>query len=205
MDRCLVAVHTQAEQLPTYLAHIGPARDDLLTDVASFRETEGGFRGHLEGERVLVHVRAESRDACLDPQQLQRVAPDGRDPSTREFLPLIREARVGRPNRVAGCPGRLHAADVRRSIPALGQRQESVSRYSTDFDTEHGTDRRIRVRPEDLEVTGRSEVAELHVIAHTSLLENPKDAVFLRGLDVEDEGIGQRIRVKISEDAALRM
>src|SRR5438445_11726733 len=82
-------------------------------------------------------------------------------------------------------------------------RQESVSRYSADFDTEHGTDRRIRIRPEDLEVTGRSEVAELHVIAHTSLLENRKDPVFLRGLDVEDEGIGQRIHSKISEDAAL--
>src|SRR5437879_7184055 len=88
-------------------------------------------------------------------------------------------------------------------MTARGDRQESVSRYSTDFDTEHGTDRRIRIRPEDLEVTGRSEVAELHVIAHTRLLEDPKDAVFLRGLDVEDEGIGQRIREKIYEDADI--
>src|SRR5205807_196030 len=126
-------------------------------------------------------------------KKLQRVAPDGRHTRAGEFLPCLREARVGRPNRVAGCPGRLHAADVRRSITARGERQESVSRYSADFDTEHGTDRRIRIRPEDLEVTGRSEVAELHVIAHTTLLENRKDAVFLRGLDVEDEGIGQRI------------
>ena len=52
-------------------------------------------------------------------------------------------------------------------------------------------------------MTGRSEVAELHVITHARLLENPKDAVFLRGLDVEDEGIRQRIHAKISEDAAL--
>src|SRR6266480_4797814 len=142
MDRCQVAVHTQAEQLPTHLAHIGPARDDLLADVASFRETEGGFRGHLEGERVLVHVRAESRDASLDSKELQRVAPDGRHTRAGELPPLLRKARVGRPNRVAGCPGRLHPAYVRRSIATRCDRQESVSRYSTDFDTEHGTDRR---------------------------------------------------------------
>src|SRR5438132_13902284 len=143
MDRRLVAVHTQDEQLPTHLAHIGPARDDLLADVAPFRETEGGFRGHLEGERVLVHVRAESWDAGLDPQELQRVPPDGRDTRAGEFLPLLRKARVGGPNRVAGCPGRLHAADVRRWTTVRRERQTSGSSYAADFDHAHGTDRRI--------------------------------------------------------------
>src|SRR5439155_1627506 len=100
----------------------------------------------------------------------------------------------------ARSPSTRRPSSFRRPWPSYVPR---VSRYSTGFDTEHGTDRRIRIRPEDLEVTGRSEVAELHVIAHTRLLEDPKDSVFLRGLDVEDEGIGQRIHAKISEDAAL--
>src|SRR5437870_7470431 len=106
MDRCQVAVRTQAEQLPTHLADIGPARDNLLTDVASFRESEGGFRGHFERERVLIHIRAESRDGGLDSKEPQRGAPEGRHTRAGESLPLLGEARGGPPKRVPGCPWR---------------------------------------------------------------------------------------------------
>src|SRR2546425_11180118 len=52
-DRRDVRVHAQAEEFASHLAHVGPARHDLLADIAPFRETQGEVRRDLQGERVL--------------------------------------------------------------------------------------------------------------------------------------------------------
>src|SRR5713101_4094782 len=104
MDRRDVGVDAKTEQLAPHLAHVRPARDDLLADVAPFREAQGEIRCDLEGERVLAHLRAEPRLARLDPKDLGRVAPDRRHVPPRERVPEITEARSGGPDGEAEFP-----------------------------------------------------------------------------------------------------
>src|SRR2546422_3663841 len=202
-DRRDVGVHAQAEEFASHLSHVGPARHDLLADIAPFRETQGEIRRDLQGERVLPHLHAEPRRAGLDAQDLERVTPDGRHVPPRERVPEFAEARSGRPDRKAEFPEPPDPAYV--ALVRLVDREghEGVLRKRTRICRQHTRDEIACGWPVHLDVPGRSEVVELDVVANPRLLHEPKNRVLLRRLDVEDERVRERVDAQVPEPPAL--
>src|SRR5438093_980550 len=126
VNRRDIGVDSQAEELAAHLAHVRPARHDLLPDVASLGEAEGEVRRDLESERVFPRLHAEPRGAGFDPKDLERVAADRRHVPSRERVPYLLEARSRRPDRVADFPEPAHPADVAFVMLVDGKGEERV-------------------------------------------------------------------------------
>src|SRR6266566_3193427 len=111
-DRRRIALDPEAEELPADLADVRSAGDGLLADIAAFREAERRLRRDLKRERLLRHVRAEARDARLDPQDVVRLAADRRGAGADDRLPRPGEVRPRRPDREAPLSRRPAPRDV---------------------------------------------------------------------------------------------
>src|SRR5213594_1106960 len=203
VNRRDIGVDSQAEELAAHLAHVRPARHDLLPDVASLREAEGESRSDLESDRIFAHLHAEPRGAGLDSKDLERVAADRRHAPSREGVPDFSQAGSGGPDRVAGFPQPAHPANVALVMLVDGKGEERVLSESPHV---HGKDAGHEIprgQPVHLDLSARAEVMELDIIADAGLFEDRQDRVLLRRLDVQDERVRERVDPKVPEHAAL--
>src|SRR5690606_4212327 len=75
--RLVALIEDEPHEFLGYMASPAYARDELLPEVASFRETDGFIQTCFEDDRRLIHVDAVARDAGFDAQRLKRVEADG--------------------------------------------------------------------------------------------------------------------------------
>src|SRR3972149_9062977 len=80
-------VDLEAEEISVHVASVCGAGDDLLPDVAAFREADRALGCDLEGEGELPHVRSDPGDARLDPERLECGSPDGGRPGPEKAVP----------------------------------------------------------------------------------------------------------------------
>ena len=174
-----------------------------MADIAAFREAQCEVRCHFEGEGALVHFGSEPRDSPLDSQDFVGVPPDRRRAGPQERLPNFREAPIFGPHLKSRRPVRSAPNDPALSTVAQWDRGEGVEGEPADFRSHHLSEDVGGIRPFDGDVARRTELAELHVVAHPPLLQNLANARGLRGVHVQDQRVSKGVQADVGEDAAL--